>query len=63
MKVVTGITRMIGRVFGQKSEPLDRAKLVGIYLSGANDRGGYSPQAQENRTRRNGKFSHQRERV
>ncbi len=53
---------MVKRVFAPKSEPLDRSKLVGIYFSGANDRSGYSSELQENRTRRNGKFSHLRER-
>jgi len=63
MKLVTGLTRMLNRVFGRTHGPLDRSKLVGIYLSNANDREGYSPEIQENRTRRNGKFSHQRERA
>jgi hypothetical protein len=63
MNMVAGLTRMLSRVFGSKSQPLDRSKLVGIYFSGANDRSGYSSEIQENRTRRNGKFSHQRERV
>ena len=63
MKMVAGFTRALSRFFGPKSAPLDRSKLVGIYMSGANDKGGYSPEAQENRTRRNGKYSHQRERV
>ena len=63
MKLVTGLTRVLNRVFGRKDAPLDRAKLVGIYLTTANDRDGYSPEIQERRTRRNGKYSHHRERA
>jgi hypothetical protein len=63
MKLVTGVKRMFNRMFGRRSEPLDRSKLVGIYLTTANDRDGYSPEIQENRTRRNGKYSHLRERA
>jgi hypothetical protein len=63
MKLVSEITRMFRRMLRTTPEPLDRTKLVGIYLSSANDRDGYSPEIQENRTRRNGKYSHHRERA
>lgn len=63
MKVVAGISRMLSRLFGRRDQPLDRSKLVGIYLSTTNERDGYSPELQENRTRRNGKYSHHRERA
>jgi hypothetical protein len=63
MKVVTGFTRMLSRVFGRKQQQLDRTKLVNLYFSTTNGRDGYSPEIQENRTRRNGKYSHHRERA
>jgi hypothetical protein len=63
MKLVTGITRLFRRVLGGSNQPLDRSKLVGIYLTSTNDRDGYLPELQENRTRRNGKYSHHRERA
>jgi hypothetical protein len=63
MKLVTGIARLLRRMLSTTPEPLDRTKLVGIYLTSTNDREGYSPEIQENRTRRNGKYSHHRERA
>lgn len=64
MNMVTGFTRMLNRVFGRRDAPLDRSKLVNLYFSTTNEqRGSYSPEAQENRTRRNGKYSHHRERA
>lgn len=63
MKVVTGLTRMLGRMFGRKNAPLDRTQLVNLYFTSTNGRDGYSPESQENRTRRNGKYSHLRERA
>jgi hypothetical protein len=63
MKVVTGFTRMLGRVFGRRDQALDRTKLVNLYFTSTNGRDGYSPEIQENRTRRNGKYSHHRERA
>jgi hypothetical protein len=63
MKLVTGLARMWSRMFGRKNKELDRSKLFGMYLSTTNERDGYSPELQENRTRRNGKYSHHRERA
>jgi hypothetical protein len=63
MKLVTGLHRLFKRVIGGGGQPLDRSRLVGMYLSSTNDREGYSPEMQENRTRRNGKYSHHRERA
>ena len=63
MKVVTGFTRMLSRVFGRRDQALDRTKLVNLYFTSTNGRDGYSPEIQENRTRRNGKYSHHRERA
>jgi len=63
MKVVTGFTRMLSRMFGRRDERLGRTKLVNLYFDTTNGKDGYSPDIQENRTRRNGKFSHPRERA
>jgi hypothetical protein len=63
MKIVTGFTRILGRVFGRRGDQLDRTKLVNLYFTSTNSRDGYSPEIQENRTRRNGKYSHHRERA
>ena len=63
MKVVTGLTRMLSRMFGRRDAQLDRTKLVNLYFDSTNARDGYSPEIQENRTRRNGKYSHHRERA
>lgn len=63
MKLVSGVTRFFSRMLGSKNGPLDRSKLVGMYLSTTNDKDGYLPELQENRTRRNGKYSHHRERA
>jgi hypothetical protein len=54
---------MLGRVFGRADQPLDRTKLVNLYFTSTNGKDGYSPEIQENRTRRNGKYSHHRERA
>jgi hypothetical protein len=63
MKVVTGFSRMLNRVFGRRDAPLDRTRLVNLYFTSTNGKDGYSPEIQENRTRRNGKYSHHRERA
>ena len=54
---------MLSRVFGRGQDRLDRTKLVNLYFHSTNGRDGYSPEIQENRTRRNGKYSHHRERA
>jgi hypothetical protein len=63
MKLVTGITRFFGRMLGSRKSDLDQSRLVGLYMSQANGRDGYTPDHQANRTRRNGKYSHHRERA
>ena len=63
MKLVSDIARIFRRMLRTSPEPLDRSKLVGIYLTSTNDREGYLPELNENRSRRNGKYSHHRERA
>jgi hypothetical protein len=63
MKLFSAIGRWAGRAFGTgRSDKVSRSKLVGMYLNQANSRDSYSPEFQENRQRRNGKYSSTRER-
>ena len=63
MKIVSGIARFFGRMLKPGTPKLDSSRLTGIYMSQANGRDGYSSDQQQNRTRRNGKYSHTRERA
>lgn len=64
MKLFTALSRLAGRAFGtRRSDKPSRSQLVGMYLNQANSRDAYSPEFQENRQRRNGKFSTNRERA
>ena len=64
MKLFSSIGRMFGRVFGAgRNDRVSRSQLVGMYLNQANSREAYSPEYQENRQRRNGKYSSNRERA
>jgi hypothetical protein len=63
MKFLAGLTRNISRVFGRRDRNLSRSKLVGLYLSQANGRDGAASEATQTRQRRNGKYSHNRERA
>jgi hypothetical protein len=51
------------RVFGFRKGGVSKSKLVGLYLSQTNSREAYTPDLQQNRQRRNGRFSHNRERA
>lgn len=64
MKLITTLTRLAGLAFGSRhvGKP-SRSQLVGMYLSQANSRDAYSPEFQENRQRRNGRFASTRERA
>jgi len=63
MKILAGLTRGISRVFGRREDKLSRSKLVGLYLNQANGREGAATEFGQARQRRNGKFSHNRERA
>jgi hypothetical protein len=64
MKLLTALTRWASRAVGSiKSDKPTRSQLVGMYLTQANSRESYSPEFQENRQRRNGKFASTRERA
>lgn len=64
MKLISAITRWASRAVGSpKPGKTSRSQLVGMYLNQANSREAYSPEFQENRQRRNGKFASTRERA
>lgn len=64
MKLISALTRWASRAVGSaKADKPTRSQLVGMYLSQANSRDAYSPEIQENRQRRNGKFASTRERA
>jgi hypothetical protein len=63
MKILTVVARRVSSLFGRKDKELDRSKLVGLYLTQANGRDGAAPEFSQTRQRRNGKYSHNRERA
>ncbi len=63
MKILAGVARSISGIFGRKKDQLDRSKLVGLYMSQANGRDGAASEFSQTRQRRNGKYSHNRERA
>ena len=63
MKIVSGMARSISKLFGRKQDGLDRSTLVGLYLTQANGRDGAASEFSQSRQRRNGKYSHNRERA
>ena len=63
MKILAGLTRNLSRVFGRSERDLNRSKLVGLYLNQANGRDGAASEFSQSRQRRNGKYSHNRERA
>lgn len=63
MKILAGFTRGISRLFARRDQDLNRSKLVGLYLSQANGRDGAASEFSQTRQRRNGKYSHNRERA
>ena len=63
MNIFAGITRKLSRIFGRDEKELNRSRLVGMYLNQANGRDGAASEASQTRQRRNGKYSHSRERA
>jgi hypothetical protein len=49
--------------FGRKDSSLSKSTLVGLYLNQANGREGATSEFNQSRQRRNGKYSHNRERA
>lgn len=63
MKMLAKIARSVTGLFGRKEDELNRSKLVGLYLSQANGKDGAASEFHARRERRNGKYSHNRERA
>jgi hypothetical protein len=63
MKILAGVARSFSSIFGRKENQLNRSKLVGLYLTQANGRDGAASEFNQTRQRRNGKYSHNRERA
>jgi hypothetical protein len=63
MKILAGVARGFSSIFGRKENQLNRSKLVGLYLTQANGRDGAASEFNQTRQRRNGKYSHNRERA
>jgi hypothetical protein len=63
MKILAGVTRKLSRLFGRDEKDLNRSRLVGLYLTQANGRDGAASESSQTRQRRNGKYSHSRERA
>ncbi|MGV3771352.1 MAG: hypothetical protein ACO1QB_00520 [Verrucomicrobiales bacterium] len=64
MKLFSAMTRALARMFGPSNKPqTSRSSLVGLYLNQANNKDGFSSELQQSRQRRNGKYSHNRERA
>lgn len=60
VKLLTGLWRFFS---GSKNGALNKSKLVGLYLTQANGKDGLTSEFNQNRQRRNGKYSHNRERA
>lgn len=60
MKILAKFARDL---FGRKQSGLSQSKLVGIYLSQANGKDSVASEFNQTRQRRNGKYSHNRERA
>jgi hypothetical protein len=63
MKIVRTLGRQLAGFFSSKKRAASASQLMGIYMSDTNGRDGYSAELQANRQRRNGKYSHTRERA
>jgi hypothetical protein len=57
------IRRSLARLFSSRKPSVTKSELVGMYLSQTNSREAYSSELQQNRQRRNGRYSHNRERA
>lgn len=63
MKFVAELARGISGFFARRGDALNRSKLVGLYLMQANGKDGAASEFHLRRERRNGKYSHNRERA
>ena len=63
MKILADLARGISGLFSRRDADLNRSKLVGLYLAQANGKDGAASEFHQRRQRRNGKYSHNRERA
>ena len=63
MKILAGLARTFSRLFGRSEKELKKSQLMGLYLTQTNAREGAAAEFSQTRQRRNGKFSHNRERA
>ena len=63
MKLLAGLARSVTSLFGRRDDALNRSKLVGLYLTQTNAKDGAASEFNQRRQRRNGKYSHNRERA
>ena len=63
MKLFAGMARGLSSLLGRRGEELNRSKLVGLYLTQTNGKEGAASEFGQSRQRRNGKYSHNRERA
>lgn len=64
MKILAGVARSLSSLFLRKdANAVSRSKLVGLYLHQANGKDGPTSEFHQTRQRRNGKYSHNRERA
>jgi hypothetical protein len=63
MKWFNALSRLFQKGSNRPKAGLSNSHLVGMYLSQANGKDGYSSEFQQTRERRNGKYSHNRERA
>jgi len=63
MKLVRSLGRQLAGFFSTGKRSANASQLMGIYLNDTNGRDAYTSEIQANRQRRNGKYSHTRERA
>lgn len=63
MRLAISTKRLLRRMFPTRSAALSQSRLVGMYLTQTNRTNGFASDFQQSRERRNGKFSHNRERA
>ena len=61
-RIIYTLVTACSRLLSTRRPPLNQSRLMTMYLSQANSKTIYTPRFQETRTRRNGKYSHVRNR-
>lgn len=63
MKLFAVLVRSIAALRGRRRDNLNRSRLMGLYMMQANGKDGAASEYHLRRERRNGKYSHNRERA